>query len=269
MGDTAIEDRRAQFAGLHIAGCFVLPNAWDVGSARVLAALGAEAIATTSSGQAASLGRHDQQVTRDELLHHVESLASSVDVPLSVDSERLYVSTDLTVARTTVRLLADAGAAAVSVEDYLPGRGLMPLGASVELVAVAAEEAHAHGMTLTARAENHLYGVDDLGDTIERLQAYAAAGADVVYAPGPSEPSVLRQICESVSAPVNALLRDGGPSVPELAALGVRRVSTGGALAFAAYGAVATAMRELLGPGTSGFMAGALSAADRDAAFGI
>ncbi len=257
---------RTRFAGLHASGTFVMPNAWDVGSARILESLGFKAIATTSSGHAASLGRMDQQVKLGELLEHVEALVQGVDVPVSVDAERCFADDPEGVA-ATVKQLAQRGASGVSIEDYHPETGIEPVAVAAERVEAAARVARAHGITLTARAENHLYGVDDLDDTVARLGAYRNAGADVVYAPGLVNVEDITRVVEEVRIPVNVLARPHGPSVPQLAAVGVRRVSTGGALAFAAYGALAAAARELLSSGTSGYTAGSLSADDRQRSF--
>ncbi len=243
-----------------------MPNAWDIGSARILESLGFPAIATTSSGHAASLGRMDQEVTLDELVEHAAVLASAVDVPLSVDAERCFADTPDGVA-ITIEQIAEIGAAGISIEDYNPATGIDPLGVAAERVAAAAEVARAHSMTLTARAENHLYGFDDLDDTISRLIAYREAGANVVYAPWLVEIDQIRRVASEVGAPVNVLARVDGPSVAELGDAGVRRVSTGGALAFAAYGAMAAAGRELLASGTSTYLGRALSVDDRRAAF--
>ncbi|MGF1653244.1 MAG: isocitrate lyase/phosphoenolpyruvate mutase family protein [Actinomycetales bacterium] len=258
--------RRERFAALHASGCFVLPNAWDVGSARILAALGYAAVATTSSGHAHALGRLDQQVSVDELLDHVSALVAAIDVPVSVDAEDGFAEDPDGVARL-VDALAERGAAGLSLEDYRPGRGLLPHDEAVERVAAAAEAARPHGLTLTARAENHLYGVPDLDDTVARLVAYRDAGADVLYAPGLADPDAVRRVVAAVGTPVNVLLLPAGPTVPELAALGVRRVSTGGWLARAAYGALARAARELRDEGTAGFLAEVLTEHDRAAAF--
>ena len=241
---------RRRFSALHDDGPFLMPNAWDVGSARLLASLGFPALATTSSGHAASLGRRDQRVTRDELLAHAAQLASAVELPVSIDAETCFPSDPGGVA-TTVRMVAETGAAGVSIEDYDPATGLVPSGIAVERVGVAAEAAHEHGLTLTARAENHLYGNDDLDDTIDRLRAYRRAGADVVYAPGPTSVDDIERLVLAVDAPLNVLALPDGPNVEELFALGVRRVSTGGALAFSAYGALVDSAQELLRSGTS------------------
>ena len=243
-----------------------MPNAWDVGSARILVSLGFEAIATTSSGHAASLGRMDQRVTLEELLAHVSALVGAVDVPVSVDAERCFADDAAGVA-VSVERIAGTGAAGVSIEDYDPDSGIDPFDVAVERVAAAAAVTRSIGMVLTARAENHLYGVDDLDDTIARLTAYHQAGADVVYAPWLADIDQIAKVVGATGAPVNVLARVDGPGVAELADIGVRRVSTGGALAFAAYGAMAAAARELLSDGTSTYIGRGLSIDDRRAAF--
>jgi 2-methylisocitrate lyase-like PEP mutase family enzyme len=258
-------DRRERFRGLHRQGLFVMPNAWDIGSARLLASIGFEAIATTSSGHAASLGRADQEVTLDELLSHVEALVGAVDVPVSVDAERCFADDPAGVART-VELLAAAGAAGCSIEDYDPTtRSIDALVVATERVAAAADAARKHGMVLTARAENHLYGIDDLADTIERLVAYRDAGAEVVYAPGLVDRDQIGRLVEAVDAPVNVLAMRGGPPVSELESIGVRRVSTGGGLARVAYGALIAAGRELQTTGTYGYLEAAVSTSELEA----
>ena len=264
---TTIEERRERFRALHDGGLFVMPNAWDVGSARVLEWSGFDAIATTSLGHAASLGRLDQTVTLEELLAHVEELATAVDVPLSVDSERCFADSADGVAATVERL-AEAGASGCSIEDYDPERGAIdPVEVAAERVAAAADAAHRHGLVLTARAENHLYGITDLDDTIARLIAYRRAGADVVYAPRLVEADDMRRIVEGVDAPVNVLAMRSTPPVPVLRDLGVRRVSTGGWLARAAYGVIAEAARELQSAGTSTYLDGAMGGDDLEKAF--
>jgi 2-methylisocitrate lyase-like PEP mutase family enzyme len=265
----SVADRRRRFRELHAQGLFVMPNAWDAGSARLLAAAGFEALATTSGGFAWSLGRADYRVARDELIIHVEALAAATELPLSVDSERCFGADPAGVAET-VRLLAEAGAAGCSIEDFDPASGTIDdAGVAAERVAAAAEAAHrGEPMMLTARAENHLHGVDDLDDTIARLHAYRAAGADVVYAPALRDPAHIAALVDAVEAPVNVLLIPGVPTVAELARLGVRRVSTGSALASVAYGALVAAARELATGGTSGYVRGGLSPEDRAAAFG-
>jgi 2-methylisocitrate lyase-like PEP mutase family enzyme len=258
-------DLRERFGALHANGLFVIPNAWDLGSARLLVHLGFAAIATTSSGHAASLGRPDQHVSRDELLSHVAAVVEAVDVPVSVDAEHGF-GDDPAAVRTTFELLAATGAAGCSIEDYDPSTGrLEPVEVAAERVAAAAEATRAGGLVLTARAENHLYGADDLDDTITRLRTYRGAGADVVYAPGLATVDDIRRVVDEVGCPVNVLARPNGPTIAELASIGVRRVSTGGALAFAAYGALVAAGRELLEEGTSTYATRGLGDTDRAA----
>ncbi|HEX6209003.1 MAG TPA: isocitrate lyase/phosphoenolpyruvate mutase family protein [Actinomycetota bacterium] len=262
-----MNDLRAVFRELHAQGLFLMPNPWDVGSARLLAWLGFRALATTSSGHAASLGRLDQHVGRDELLAHAAAIVEAVDVPVSVDAERCFADDPEGVAET-VRLIAGTGAAGCSIEDYDPASGAIdPLEVAADRVAAAASAARAAGLVLTARAENHLYGLGDLGDTIGRLRAYREAGAEVVYAPGLLDLDEIARVVREVEAPVNVLARPRGPSIPELASVGVRRVSTGGALAMAAYGSLVSAARELLDAGTSSYLAGAVGDDALEAAF--
>ena len=233
-----------------------MPNPWDAGSARLIASLGFPALATTSSGHAASLGRPDYGVRRDEMLQLVAAVAESVVVPINVDSERCFADDPAGVAET-VDLIAAAGAAGCSIEDFDPARGAIdPLEIAIDRVAAAARAAARHGLVLTARAENHLHGDDDLDDTIHRLLAYRDAGAEVVYAPGLVAPDDIRRLVEAVAVPVNVLVLPDGPSIAELAALGVRRVSTGGALARVAYGATLAAATRLRDDGTSTYLEG-------------
>jgi 2-methylisocitrate lyase-like PEP mutase family enzyme len=264
-------DRRARFHELHLRrGLFVMPNPWDAGSARILASLGFEALATTSAGFAWSLGIPDQQVSRDELVAHVAALSAATSLPLNVDSERCYPD-DLGGVAETVARLADAGAAGCSIEDYDPARNRMDdVGLAAERVAEAAEAAHrlAAPMVLTGRCENHFRGVDDLDDTVARLIAYRDAGADVVYAPGLREIGQIARVVEAVGVPVNVLALAGGPPVSELESAGVRRVSTGSALGRAAYGTLLTAARELRTEGTSDYAHHAPAIATLDRAFG-
>lgn len=247
-----------------------MPNPWDIGSARLLAAAGFPALATTSSGFAWSRGKLDMTITRDELVEHVTAIAAATPLPLNVDAERCYPDDPGGIAET-VRLLADAGAAGLSIEDYDPGAGrIEDLATATARVAEAVAAAHAgrDPLVLTARAENHIRGVDDLDDTIARLVAYRDAGADVVYAPGLADLDQIRRVVDAVGVPVNALTLRHGPAVPELAAAGVRRVSTGGLLASAAYGALVAAAAELAASGTSAYAAAGVRPADLAAAFG-
>lgn len=261
---TSVRDR---FAELHESGTFVMPNAWDVGSARLLADIGFDAVATTSSGFAATKGRLDQTVTLAELVGHVADLTSAVDVPVSVDAEDGYAD-DASGLVATVEALAEVGAAGVSIEDHRPGTGLLDLATATERVAVFAEAARSLGLVCTARAENHLYGVDDLDDTIARLRSYSEAGATVLYAPGLLSLESLSRVVDEVASPVNALLIPGGPDVGELRSVGVRRLSTGGGLTWVAYGAAVRAARELFEDGTQGYAPGMLRSDDRRRVFG-
>lgn len=249
-------DPTSRFAELHADGFFVMPNAWDVGSAVRLERMGFAAVATTSSGHAASLGKVDQDVTFDELCVHVEQLAGTVSIPLSIDSERLFADTADGIAEN-VATLAALGASGVSIEDYDPAtRSIDPIDRATDRVAAAVEGARSSGVVVTARAENHLYDAGDLDDTIHRLLAYARAGADCVYAPGLTELSDITRLVDSVDVPVNVLLRPAGPPLVVLADLGVRRVSVGGRLAHVAYAAMeaeaATLLLETAPPGDHG-----------------
>jgi 2-methylisocitrate lyase-like PEP mutase family enzyme len=258
VGNSAA-DRRSRFRALHARErLFVMPNPWDIGSARLLAAAGFEALATTSAGFAWSLGKQDQTVSRDELVGHVAALARATDLPLNVDSERCYPDDPGGVPRT-VELLAEAGAAGFSIEDYDPEAGGMnEVGRAAERVAEAAEASRKQDSPLlvTGRAENHIRGIDDLDDTIARLVAYREAGADVVYAPGLTDLEQIAHVVEAVDAPLNVLALPTGPTIGELASVGVRRVSTGSLLARAAYGALLAGARELDQGGTSSYADG-------------
>jgi 2-methylisocitrate lyase-like PEP mutase family enzyme len=240
---------RQQFHDLHATGIFVMPNPFDVGSTRLLTQLGFPALATTSAGFAATLGRLDMNITRDELVAHVASLSAATTLPMNVDAERCFADDPSGVAQT-VRLLADAGAAGLSIEDWNPGTGTIDaMDVACERVAAAARAANDAGMVLTARCENHLHGVQDLDDTITRLQAYRRAGAHAVYAPGLVDLTQIRRVVDESGAPVNVLLLPGGPSVAQLADAGVRRVSLGSGLSTVAYGAVVAAARAVLTDG--------------------
>jgi 2-methylisocitrate lyase-like PEP mutase family enzyme len=253
MATMTISELRATFRSLHVPGTpLVMPNAWDAGSAKLLASLGAVAIATTSSGFAATLGRADGAVTREEALAHTATLAAATALPVNADLEDCFADDPAGVA-ATIAAAAEAGAAGASVEDWSHAGTIHPTALAAERVAAAVSAARASGLVLTARAENLIRGVRDLADTIARLQAYQEAGADVLYAPGLFSIDDVRAVVTSVDRPVNVLLIPGGPSVPELAAAGVARVSVGGTLAWVSWGAVAEAARELLGAGTQGY----------------
>jgi 2-methylisocitrate lyase-like PEP mutase family enzyme len=256
---------RTEFRSLHVDGCFVMPNPWDLGSAKLLQSLGFHALATTSAGHAASLGKHDRHVTRDELVEHVTALTAAVSLPFNVDSERLFADSIAGVVET-VDLLAGAGAAGCSIEDYNPHTDAIDVvWLATERVGAAAEACRRHGIVLTARAEAHLHGSTDLDETIARLQAFRDAGAEVVYAPGLTDLSQIAALVKALGIAVNVLAMPNGPSVPELASVGVRRVSTGGALAWAAYGAMVRGATELLQTGTSGYTRDNLPRANRAA----
>ena len=264
------EDRRAEFRALHERdSLLVMPNPWDVGSARLLASLGFDALATTSAGFAWALGKLDQQVTRDELVAHVAAVAAATSLPLNVDSERCYPEDPGGIAET-VRLLGEAGAAGFSVEDYNPATDAIdPVEKAAEAVSVAVEAARRFSppLVVTGRAENHLRGVDDLDDTIARLLAYREAGADAVYAPWLLDLDQIARVVDAVQAPVNVLAVPDAPSIGELASVGVRRVSVGSLLAGAAYGALMSGGRELLDAGTSNYARSRASSDELAAAF--
>ena len=235
----------------------LLPNPWDVGSAKLLTWLGFAALATTSGGFAATLGRLDGSVTREEALAHGAELAAATSLPVSADLENAFADEPAGVAET-IRMAVQAGLAGCSVEDFTgqPDSPIYDIGLATERVAAAAAAAKAGlvQLVLTARAENYLHGRPHLADTITRLQAYQEAGADVLYAPGLTSLDEIRQVVSAVDRPVNVLAMPGGPAVPELAEAGVRRVSVGASFAFAALGAVVEAARELREQGSYGFL---------------
>jgi 2-methylisocitrate lyase-like PEP mutase family enzyme len=259
--------RAVLFRDLHRPGApLLMPNPWDVGSARVLESLGFAALATTSSGFAATLGRLDGSVSLEEALAHAAAIAAATNLPVSADFENAFADEPAEVA-VNIRRAVHTGLAGCSIEDFT-GREADPIYAAdlaAERVAAAAEAAHAGPvrLVLTARAENYLHGRPDLADTIARLQSYQAAGADVLYAPGLTEAGDIRAVVSAVDLPVNVLALPAAPPVAALAELGVARVSVGGALAWVALGALATAGRELLESGTYGYSA--QSAAGRQA----
>jgi 2-methylisocitrate lyase-like PEP mutase family enzyme len=242
---TEQKQKAAAFQALHDSEPFVIPNPWDAGSARVLAALGFQALASTSSGFAFTLGRLDNNVTLDEVIAHAAMLDGATDLPVSVDLENGY-GADPASAALAITRVADAGAVGASIEDYDPGGWLYEHGHAAERVAAAAEAAHrlAFPFMLTARAENHIRGNPDLDDTIVRLQAFEAAGADVLYAPGLRSPIEIRAVCEAVSRPVNVLARPE-LSLAEIVEAGARRVSVGGSLTWVAVNALAAAAGEI------------------------
>lgn len=253
-----------RFLSLHRPGDpLLLPNPWDQGSAKILASLGFQALATTSSGFAMTLGRLDGSVSRDEALAHAAAIVAATELPVSADLENCFAADPGGVART-VTLAAETGLAGCSIEDFTgdDDEPVYDIGLATERVAAAAESAHAGPagaagqarLVLTARAENYLHGRQDLADTIARLQAYQEAGADVLYAPGLNRLADIRQVVRAVDRPVNVLAFSGAPPVSELAEAGVSRVSVGGAFAYAALGALVDAATELRDKGTYGYL---------------
>lgn len=223
---------------------FVMPNPWDVGSAHALVALGFSALATTSSGFAASLGRRDGSVTRDQALGHARAIVESVEVPVSADLENGFGDGPEAVAATVVSAF-EVGLAGCSIEDW-SGESIYDIELAVERVTAAAQAA-AGRLVLTARTENYLHGRPDLEDTITRLQRYQSAGADVLYAPGLVDAEDIKALLRALDRPVNVLLVRGGPSVSDLASYGVSRISIGGTFAYTALGALVRAAREVQG----------------------
>jgi 2-methylisocitrate lyase-like PEP mutase family enzyme len=250
-------EKAERFTALHLGDQpLLMPNPWDRGSARVLASLGFDALATTSSGFAATLGRLDGSVTRAEAIAHAASIASCTDLPVSADLENCFADDPEGVAET-IRLAIGAGLAGCSVEDYA-NRDDEPIydrALAAERVAAAAEAAHSGPvrLVLTARAENYIRGKPYLADTIARLQAYQEAGADVLFAPGVTKAEEIQELVASVGRPVNVLALPGTPPVAQLAAMGVKRISVGGAFAFFALDALAYAARELRESGNYGY----------------
>src|SRR6266700_6720280 len=267
---TSQRDKVKRFLELHHGNePLLIPNPWDAGSARLLEWLGFPALATTSSGFAATLGRPDGSASREEALGHAAAIVAATTLPVSADLEDGFSGSPEGVAET-VRLAAAAGLAGCSIEDFTrhDDDPVYDRPLAADRVAAAAEAA-AGGparLVLTARAENYLHGRPELADTIARLQAYQEAGADVLYAPGLTSLADVRQVVMAVDRPVNVIARAGAPSVSELAEAGVSRVSVGGAFAFAAIGALVDAAAELRDKGTYGYLRG--SAVGRQAVSG-
>ena len=235
------EDKAAAFRALHTGGAFVMPNPWDQGQARMFAALGFEALATTSAGFAFTLGRLDGQVTLDEVVRHTAALDQATDLPVSVDLENGYGAAPEDAASAITRI-AEAGAVGGSIEDYDPGGHIYDHRHAVERIAAAVEAAHGLGFafTLTARAENLIRNNPDLDDTIARLQAYERAGADVLYAPGLRSADEIRKVCEALSRPVNVLAMPGF-TLAEAVGAGAQRISVGGRLGLLGVDAIVKA----------------------------
>jgi len=251
-GTLGVDEKRGAFRRLHQAGCFVIPNPWDIGSARYLASLGFQALATTSSGFAWSLGRADNGVTVDEVLHHLANMAAGVDVPVNADFEGGFAVEPAGVAANVRRAVA-TGIAGLSIEDST-GDAAAPLfefGLAVERVRAAAAAVAGTGAILVARSEGFIAGRPHLAETVRRLSAYAEAGADCLYAPGIRTREEISAVVRAVAPkPVNVLVGSDFTTVAELASLGVRRISVGGALARAAWGGFARAAGELARTGT-------------------
>jgi 2-methylisocitrate lyase-like PEP mutase family enzyme len=266
-------DKADRFQALHARpGAFVIPNPWDAGTARILTTMGFEALTTTSAGLAFTLGRPDGAglVSRDEALANAKAIVDATDLPVAADLENGYGDAPEAAAET-IRLAAEVGLVGGSIEDTTgdPRRPLYDFAHAVERVAAAVEAARAlrFPFVLVARAENFLHGRPDLDDTIRRLQAFEAAGADALFAPGLTRAEDIRTVCRAVSRPVNVImgLKGGSLSVAELAALGVRRISVGSALSRAALGAFVRAAREIKETGTFAFAQEAMPYAEANA----
>jgi len=272
---TTREQKYEMFRALHARpGIFVIPNPWNAGSARILTELGFQALATTSAGYAFSIARGDfsTDLTREGVLANAREIVEATDLPVSADMQDGFGRKPETCAET-VRLAVEVGLAGGSIEDATGDDGdpIYDFSLSVERIAAAVEAARRHRFVLTARAENFIHGRADLGDTIVRLRAFAEAGADVLYAPGLPNLEAIREVCAAVAPkPVNALmgLRGATYSVEELAAVGVKRISVGAALARAALGAFVRAAREIKERGTFTFAADAIPHAEVSAYMG-
>jgi 2-methylisocitrate lyase-like PEP mutase family enzyme len=249
-------DKGKQFRTLHEApGAFVIPNPWDIGTAKLFASLGFQALATTSAGFAFSRGLPDGGVGFETMIHHCREMAAATDLPVSADLERGKGDSPES-AEETIFAAAAAGLAGCSIEDHSgdPGSPIYEFGLAVERVAAAADAARSlkHDFVFTARCENFLWGRNDLEDTIGRLQAYEKAGADVLYAPGLSDIATVEKVCKALSKPVNVLVVPGF-TVADLSNAGAKRISLGSKLATFCYGMLQTAAREMLQDGTFGF----------------
>jgi 2-methylisocitrate lyase-like PEP mutase family enzyme len=268
---TSQSEKAARFRALHQApGAFVIPNPWDAGSARILAALGFQALATSSGASAGILGRRDGKVTREEALSQARGIVAATDLPVSADLEKGFGDAPA-VAAETIRLAADVGLVGGSIEDATGDKDkpLYDFGVAVERVAAAVQAARALSFpfTLTARTENYLRGNPSLDDTIKRLQAFEKAGADVLMAPGLPDLDAVRAVCAAVSKPVNFMAGIKGKSftVAELTAAGVKRISLAGSLYRAAMTGLINAAREVKDHGTFGYLDRALATPDLNA----
>jgi 2-methylisocitrate lyase-like PEP mutase family enzyme len=259
-----MRDKAQRFRQLH-ESCFVIGNAWDAGSARILAGLGYQALATSSGAHAGTLGRRDGMVTRDEALAHAKAIVEATDLPVSADLEKCFAD-DAAAAAETIRLAAGVGLVGCSIEDATGDKAkpLYEFGYAVERVAAAAKVARSHDVVLTARTENFLRGKPDLEDTIKRLQAFEKAGADVLMAPGLPDLESVRKVCAALSKPFNFMAGIKGKSfsVPELQAAGVKRVSLATSLWRMAMSGAIEAAREVKEKGSFGYMERSLSTPD-------
>jgi 2-methylisocitrate lyase-like PEP mutase family enzyme len=266
-------NKGAAFRALHEQeGAFIIPNPWDVGTARILAALGFEALATTSAGMAFSLGVPEGQVSREETLAHCRAIVTATELPVSADLEKGFGDSPESVAET-IRAAAEIGLAGCSIEDHSGDRAdpIFSFDLAVERIEAAAAACRMlpHDFVLTARCENLLWGRNDLGDTIRRLQAFEEAGADVLYAPGLYDLESIRTVCSAVNKPVNVVMGMPGATfgVAELTAAGVKRISVGTALARAAYGAFVAGAREMAANGSFQFAQEAIGFAELEGFF--
>lgn len=265
-------DRCRAFRRLHESGCFVIPNPWDIGSARLLAGLGFQALATTSSGFAWTLGKADNHASLDETLGHLRALSGAVEVPINADFESGFARDPEGVAGNVGRAAA-TGVAGLSIEDSTgdPSNPLFEFGLAVERIRAArrAIDAGGTGVMLVGRSEGFIVGRPDLGETIRRLTAYAEAGAECLYAPGLRSTADIAAVVKAVAPkPVNVLVGSDFTTVAELAALGVRRISVGGALARSAWSGFLSAAGEIAGHGTFAGLARARPFSEINAAFG-
>lgn len=268
-------DNNGAFRALHERDtAFVIPNPWDLGSARILAAMGFEALATTSAGMAFALGVKEGSVSREDTLEHCRMLVGATPLPVSADLEKGFGDSPQQVA-STILAAADTGLAGASIEDHTNYRDspIFEFDLAVERIAAAAEACRSlpRDFVLTARSENFLWGRPDLDDTIRRLQAFSAAGADVLYAPGLPDLDSIRRVCAEVDKPVNVVMGMAGRhfTVAQLADAGVRRISVGSAFARAAYGAFVAAAKEVIDTGSFGFGDRAIGFAEMDAFFEV
>ncbi|ANT52213.1 isocitrate lyase/PEP mutase family protein [Mesorhizobium amorphae] len=268
-----LESKGAAFRRLHEQpGAFVIPNLWDVGTARILAAMGFRALATTSAGMAFSLGVAEGQVSLEDTLNHCRAIAAATPLPVSADLEKGFGDSPQSAAET-IQAAAGIGLAGCSLEDHTGRRGdpIYDFALAVERIAAAAQACRAlpDDFVLTARCENFLWGRPDLDDTIRRLQAFEKAGADVLNAPGLHDLGMIRTVCDAVTKPVNVVMGMPGTTfgVAELADAGVKRISVGSALARLAFGSFVRAAREMRSAGTFRFSEQAMGFAELEGFF--